>query len=58
MALRGVPGLGAVTNGALTGGDDPAQKLLFDYRYLIGDAATAGRLVQPGLAQALRDGLG
>ena len=57
MALRGVPGLGAVTNGALTGGDDPAQKLLFDYRYLIGDAATAGRLVQPGLAQALRDGL-
>lgn len=56
-ALRGMPGLGAVTNGASPAGDDPTGKLLFDYRYLLGDAATAGRLTQPGLAEALRDGL-
>ena len=55
--LREIPGLGAVTNGAMTTGEDPARKLLFDYRYLIGDAVTAGRLTQPGLAEALRDGL-
>jgi len=31
-ALRGMPGLGAVTNGASPAGDDPTGKLLFDYR--------------------------
>ena len=56
-ALRGAPGIGAVTNGAITGGDDPGQKLLFDYRYLVGDAVEAGRLAMPGLEAALRDGL-
>ncbi len=56
-ALRGAPGIGAVTNGSLIGADDAGQKLLFDYRYLIGDAVDTGRLIMPGLQTALGDGL-
>lgn len=56
-ALRGQPGIGAITNGAAADGDDASQKLIFDYRYLLGDATEAGRLAMPGLATALRDGL-
>ncbi len=55
-ALRGQPDIGSVSNGALST-DQDGEQLLFRYRYLLGDAVPAGRLSQPGLADALREGI-
>lgn len=55
-ALRGAPDIGAVSNGALSG-DRDADKALFEHRYLLGDAASAGRLAQPGLGEAIAESL-
>ena len=50
--LRDAPGFASVTNGA-TPPDSGDQALLFEHRYLLGDAVEAGRFTPAGLREAI-----
>ncbi|MGE0314571.1 MAG: MMPL family transporter [Lautropia sp.] len=55
-ALRGQPGIASVENGTRAPGSD-GEAVLFERRYLLGDAVDAGRLRGDGLRKAIADTL-
>ena len=54
--LRDAPGFASVTNGAAPPGSGD-EALLFEHRYLLGDAVEAGRFTAAGMREAIGDSL-